>query len=47
VGIVASMAQGGTPKPFFVNLENGETTREDPGVPLLEDGSILCALLIA
>lgn len=35
------------PKPFFVNLETGETTRKDPGVPLLENGSILSGFLIA
>jgi hypothetical protein len=29
------------PKPFFVNLETSETTRKDPDVPLLEDGSAL------
>jgi len=26
---------------FFVNLRTGETTREDPGPPLSEDGSVL------
>jgi hypothetical protein len=33
-------------KPFFVNLGTGETTGKDPGVPLLENGSILGGFLI-
>ena len=40
-GLSLSNLDDQNPKPFFVNLRTGDTTREDPGAPLLEDGSVL------